>query len=67
MWYGPDFLAMFRRAGNYAARILHKEKTGDIPAEQPTKFALVISAKTATAIGISVPNSLQVAADEVIR
>lgn len=67
MWYGPDFLAMFRRAASYVVRILGGTKPGDIPAEQPTKFALIINARTASALGIVIPQSLAMAADEIVR
>ncbi len=67
MWYGPDFLALFRRAASYVVRILGGTKPGDIPVEQPTKFALIINARTASALGIVIPQSLAIAADEVIR
>ena len=67
MWYGPDFLAMFRSAASYVVRILGGTKPGDIPAEQPTKVTLIINARTANALGLVIPQSLAVAADDVIR
>ena len=64
--YGPNFPALFRRAADFVNKILHGSKPGDLPVEQPTKFDLVINLKTAKALGIDVPNSMQLLADEVI-
>jgi putative ABC transport system substrate-binding protein len=67
MSYGPNFPAMYRRAGDLVDKILRGTKPGDIPVEQPTKFELVINAATAKALGLSIPETLLATADEVIQ
>jgi putative ABC transport system substrate-binding protein len=65
--YGPDFGAVWRQCAEYADKILRGAKPADLPVEQPTKFELVVNLKAARALGIAVPESILVRADEVIR
>jgi putative ABC transport system substrate-binding protein len=65
--YGPDLVDNFRRAASYVDRILRGEKPADLPVQFPTKFEMAVNLKTAKALGLAVPPSIMLRADEVIE
>jgi putative ABC transport system substrate-binding protein len=67
MAYAPSRTDLFRRAATYVDKLLRGAKPADLPVEQPTKFELVINLKTAKALGLTIPESIRVRADEVIQ
>ena len=67
MSYGVDVADLLRGAASYIDRILRGEKPSELAVQQPTRFQLVINAKTAKTLGLTIPTSMLVAAEEVIE
>jgi putative ABC transport system substrate-binding protein len=67
MAYGPNLLGLYRRVGVLAGKVLRGANPADLPIERPTKFELVLNLRTADALGLSIPASLLLRADEVIE
>ena len=65
--YGPDLEDIVRRAPPYVDRILHGAKAAELPVQVPTKFEMTVNVKTAKALGLTVPTSILLGADEVIE
>ena len=65
--YGPNPLDIFRRAATYVDRILRGAKPAELPVQLPTKFEMAVNLKTAKALGLTVPQSILLSADEVIE
>ena len=65
--YGVDLADTWRRAATYVDRILRGEKAGDLPVQFPVKFEMAVNLKTAKALGLTVPSSILLRADEIIE
>jgi len=66
MTYGPKLTDLYIRSASYVDKILRGAKLADLPVEQPSRFELTVNMKTAAALGVNVPNSLQILAAELI-
>jgi putative ABC transport system substrate-binding protein len=67
MAYGPSDIELYEMAGKYLSKILAGETPSNIPVEQPTKFDLIVNMKTAKALGLTIPQSVLLRADQVIE
>ena len=65
--YGPELHAHYRRLAAYVDKVLKGARPADLPVEQPTKFELVINMKTAKALGLRIPSSIQVRTDQMVE
>jgi putative ABC transport system substrate-binding protein len=65
--YGPDIQGLYRQAGGMAGKVLQGAKVAELPAERPTRFLLVANLRTAKLLGIALPTSILLRADEVIE
>jgi putative ABC transport system substrate-binding protein len=67
MFYGASLAEMYRRSAVYVDRVLKGARPADLPIEQPTKFELIVNQKTARSIGVSLPRSLLLRADQIVE
>jgi putative ABC transport system substrate-binding protein len=67
MAYGPSLAAHFHRAAAYVDKILKGAKPGDLPVEQPTKFELIVSLRSAKELGLTIPSNIMALADEILE